>query len=91
VLTALARQTASPAKWGRWSAFSAALQANVQTDFSLWDALALAPAMLWVGPDGIDRQPITDGMARSFHTRAEAAVLAPQWNLINPLIDRMFR
>jgi hypothetical protein len=51
----------------------------------------MAPALVWVGPEGIDRQVIDQEMAVSTTLDNGASVLVPQWGLIHPLVDRMFR
>lgn len=91
VLTALMSKLAAPQNWLYWPAESAAIAESLDTNISLWDAIVLAPTVLWVGPSGFDRQEIDDHMATGFVTKAGADVLAPHWDLIKPLIDKMFR
>lgn len=89
VISALVRQLVAPRNWWRLPAVYLAFQQNVETDLTLIDAVLLGPAMLWVGPDGIDRQVISQAMAPS--TNIEGAdVLTPLWDAINPLLDTMF-
>jgi len=90
VLSALIGKLASPLNWGYWPAVAAAFDENVQTDITPWDVLVLAPTLIWVGPGGIDHEEITDTMATGFVTSAGADVLRPHWDLIDPLLDRMY-
>jgi hypothetical protein len=54
----------------------------------LWPRLGLA--LLRLGPDGVDNRIISRDMVLPFTTNQGAMVLAPQWNLINPVIYEMF-
>ncbi len=91
VIDALARQMANPANWWRLPAVYRAFAQNVETDLTLLDAALLAPAVLWLGPDGLDRQVLTREMAVGTTLDNGAQVLMPQWGAINPLLDAMFR
>lgn len=91
VISALINKLADPTNWYRLPAVYLAFTDNVETNLTLWDALALAPAAIWMGPDDIDRQVLTRDMARGDTVQATgASVLLPEWSLIDPLIDRMF-
>jgi LCP family protein required for cell wall assembly len=91
VIAALARQLAAPRNWWRLPNVYLAFTQNVETDLTILDLAMMAPALVWVGPEGIDRQVIDQEMAVSTTLDNGASVLAPQWGLINPLVDRMFR
>lgn len=91
VLAGLARQLLRPANLGRLPAVYAAFAGHVDTDLSLLDAILLAPAVLWVGPNGIDHRILDRDMAVGATTAQGAAVLEPQWAVIQPLLDEMFR
>lgn len=54
----------------------------------LWPRLALA--LFRLGPDGVDSRIISRDMVLPFTTNQGAMVLAPQWNLINPMLLEMF-
>lgn len=89
-LRGVLRQVLSPLSWARLPAAGAVLLTSVDTDLPviLWPQLGLA--LLRAGPDGIDGRTITREMARGFTTAGGAAVLAPQWEAINPVLLEMF-
>jgi len=91
VITALARQLLAPVNWWRLPNVYLAFVQNVETDLTIFDLALMAPTLLWVGPDGIDRQVISREMAIGTTLDNGASVLVPQWGLINPLVDQMFR
>jgi len=89
-LRALFRRALNPLSWPRLPVAGATLLASIDTDVPilLWPQLAFA--VLRAGPDGIDGRTITREMARGFTTAGGAAVLAPQWQAINPVLLEMF-
>lgn len=91
VIEALARQLTKPENWWRWPDVYLAFSQNVDTDLTILDMALITPTIIVVGPDGIDRQVLTREMAVGTTTSAGAAVLEPQWYLIDPLVDEMFR
>jgi LCP family protein required for cell wall assembly len=80
----------NPLTWPRLPAASAVLLTAVDTDLPalLWPQIGFA--ILRAGPDGIDGRTITRDMASGFTTAGGAAVLAPQWDAINPVLLEMF-
>jgi polyisoprenyl-teichoic acid--peptidoglycan teichoic acid transferase len=80
----------NPVTWPRLPAAAAVLLASVDTDLPvmLWPQIGFA--ILRAGPEGIDGRTITREMARGFTTAGGAAVLAPQWQVINPVLLEMF-
>jgi polyisoprenyl-teichoic acid--peptidoglycan teichoic acid transferase len=91
VITALMKKLANPLNWWRLPAVYLAFAQNVETDMTILDVIQIAPAMLWVGPDGIDRQVLTREMAVPTTRDDGASVLMPNWPPINALTDEMFR
>ena len=90
VMVALIRQLLMPENWRRWPDVYRAFVQHVETDLTLLDVAAIAPTVLWVGPEGIDRRVIDREMAIGVTTASGASVLEPQWERINPLLDEMF-
>lgn len=90
VIEALFRQLLSPANWWRWPAVYMAFSQYVDTDLTILDGIALGPALLWVGPGGIDRRILDSNMTTGRTTESGASVLEPNWGQINPLLYEMF-
>jgi LCP family protein required for cell wall assembly len=91
VITALISTLTKPANWWRLPDVAVAFTSNVETDLTLFDAVMMGPAVLWVGPQGMDRQVLSRDMAVGTTLDNGASVLIPNWALINPLTDAMFR
>lgn len=91
VIAALVRQLLHPANWWRIPGVYVAFVQNVETDLTLIDAALLAPAVLWVGPDNMDRQVITQDIAPNATLANGAEVQMPDWSEVDALIDRMLR
>jgi LCP family protein required for cell wall assembly len=89
-LRAAMRRLLNPLSWPRIPLAAAALAASIDTDVPapLWPQLALA--FVRAGPDGIDGRTIDRSMAQGFTTGSGAAVLAPRWEAINPVLLEMF-
>jgi LCP family protein required for cell wall assembly len=91
VIAALVQKLANPVNWWRLPGVYLAFTTNVDTDLTIIDAILLAPAVAWVGPDGIDRQVLTREMAQTATLDNGASVLDPNWGSISALLDIMFR
>lgn len=91
VITALARQLIRPDNWWRIPLVYAAFAQHVDTNLSIFDAVGLGPAVLWVGPGGIDSRVFDETMYFARTTAAGASVQEPIWEGINPVVDEMFR
>jgi LCP family protein required for cell wall assembly len=90
VVAALFRRLLSPAGLLRLPAVYRAFAQHVDTNLTLIDAVALAPAVIWVGPDGIDRRVFTDDMFTFSTTANGGSVLAPEWDAIGRVVEEMF-
>lgn len=91
LIAALTKQLVNPLNWWRWPGVMLAYWQNVETDLTLIDAMALAPAVLWVGPDGIEQRVFEPGMMQGRTTEAGASVAEPNWDGLRPVLDEMFR
>ncbi len=89
-LRGLLRSLLEPAKWPRLPAFLEALPQFLDTDVPFWLWPRLGLTLVRAGPAGIDSQVITREMVTPFTTTGGAAVLAPNWEQINPLLLEMF-
>jgi LCP family protein required for cell wall assembly len=90
LLKAAFKQMLNPLKWPRLPKVLASLNAVIDTNLPVWQQARLALTLLRIGPDGIDNRTITREMVVPFTTDQGAAVLAPNWALINPLLMEMF-
>ncbi len=90
VVQALAASLVRPENMWRWPEVYATFIQYVDTDLNPLDMVSLAPALLWVGPGGIDRRVLDHDMVQGITTSSGAAVLEPRWDQINPLLDEMF-
>ncbi len=91
VIAALFRQLLWPGNWGRLPAVYLAFVRHVDTDLAISDFLRMAPAVLWVGPQGIDSRTFDETMYYARTTEAGAAIQEPIWEGIRPVVDEMFR
>ncbi|MCJ7511889.1 MAG: LCP family protein [Anaerolineales bacterium] len=89
-LQAVVRRAMTPWSWARVPAAAAVLLASIDTDLPvlLWPQIGFA--LLRAGPAGIDGRTMTREMAQGFTTGGGAAVLAPRWEAINPVLLEMF-
>ena len=90
LIKAAFQQMLSPASWSRIPQIYTALSQSVKTNVPVWLWPRLGLAFLRVGPNGIDSRTIDRTMVNPFTTSGGAAVLAPDWPKIRPLITEMF-
>jgi LCP family protein required for cell wall assembly len=90
VLKSALKQMLLPKNWLKIPAVASALMRSIDTNVPkvLWPRLGLA--LIRVGAAGIDNRIITREMVTPFTTDQGASVLAPNWNLINPVLIEMF-
>ncbi len=80
----------SPRTWFRLPALLRTLPDLVDTDIPFWLWPRLGFSIFRVGNDGIDNRVIDREMVIPFTTAGGAAVLAPNWEVINPMLLEMF-
>lgn len=90
LMVSLAVRALQPASWLRLPAFIYALFQAVDTNIPVWQMPRLGFALLRAPIFGIDSRVISREMVVPFQTSAGAQVLAPDWNLINPVLLDMF-
>jgi LCP family protein required for cell wall assembly len=90
ILTALVKQVSSPQGWLTAPRVYRAFQRAVQTDMDAGDLLKLVMAWQRSAQTGLDRMVIDRTLTTPFSTADGAAVLAPRWELIHPLIQDRF-
>jgi LCP family protein required for cell wall assembly len=90
MLTALIKNMLNPFKWFRLPAVIHAFSDSIDTNLPLWLWPRLGFALLRVGPNGIDNHIISHQMVTDFTTSEGASVLSPNWDLINPIVRKIF-
>lgn len=83
-------QMLRPTTWPRLPGAALALFLAVDSDLPPWEWPRLGLALLRVGPNGIDARTITRDMVAPFTTSGGAAVLAPDWTRLNPVLLEVF-
>jgi len=91
ILIALTRRLIEPQTWLSLPAVYQAFSEHVDTDLTIIQMLTLAPAILRVGPEGIEHRIIDREMTQTWTTPTGGAVLLPRWELINPVVQELFR
>lgn len=93
VMVALMRQLVNPANWWRIPDVYAAVMTNVESDMTVFDIALLAPAILRVGPDGVDHRVMSreNSMVYNAGFTNDPYLLAPNWPVIDPVVEEMFR
>ncbi len=85
-------QMLNPSEWARLPAVVQAAMAAVDTNLPLWLWPRLGTSfLLSVLTGGIDNQTIAREMTTPYVTGGGAQVLLPNWDLIRPLVTRLFR
>lgn len=90
MLQSLMKNLLFPRNWMRIPAVIEASTQVVDTNIPKWLWPRLALAMMRVGPNGIDSRVINRDMVFPFTTDMGANVLAPNWEIINPIVEEMF-
>lgn len=90
MIQALIRNLLNPLKWPRMPAVISAGLRSVDTNLPFWLWPRLGVAVLRAGPGGIDSQIIRREMTAPVTTTEGAQVLAPNWELIRPLVNQVF-
>ena len=91
LITEIIEQVIHPRSWPRIPAVFTALNETIDTNLPIWVWPRLAFALLRAGPGGIDAYILDRDYVSSTVTAEGAQVLIPQWALINPLVDEIFR
>ena len=90
LLSAIFRKAVTPSSWTSLPQFVYSLTQVIETNIPFWQWPRLLFALLRAFVFGIDSQTITREMVIPFQTSQGAQVLAPNWDVINPLLRRMF-
>jgi LCP family protein required for cell wall assembly len=90
LLSAVLKKCLYPANWLSLPRLVVSLTQVVETNIPLWQWPRLMFALLRAFLVEIDSQTITREMVTPFQTSQGAQVLAPNWDVINPLLKKMF-
>ena len=90
LLAGVLKKISYPSNWLALRPFIISLTQAVDTNIPFWQWPRLLFALLRAFLFGIDSETITREMVTPFQTSQGAQVLAPNWEVINPLLKRMF-
>ena len=90
MVRAIALQMLKPDSWSRIPAVLSAGLSSIDTNLPIWLWPRLGLALLRAGITGFDSHTITREMVTPYTTEGGAAVLLPNWELINPLVSDLF-
>ena len=89
-IKAASQQMLNPLTWLRLPLILAALPKAIDTNIPATRIPALALAVLRVGPGNIQTNTLPREDTTSYVTSGGAQVLLPRWDLINPLVEKIF-
>jgi polyisoprenyl-teichoic acid--peptidoglycan teichoic acid transferase len=90
LLPAIFSRAVQPSHWRSLPQFIYSLTQVVDTNIPIWQWPRLLFALLRTFVFGIDSQTISREMVQPFQTSEGAQVLAPNWEIINPILREMF-
>ena len=90
LLTGMFRKAIDPSYWLSLPQLIYSFTGVIDTNIPVWQWPRLLFALARAFVFGIDSQTITREMVVPFQTSQGAQVLAPNWEMINPLLQRMF-
>ncbi|PKN99419.1 MAG: hypothetical protein CVU42_07930 [Chloroflexi bacterium HGW-Chloroflexi-4] len=90
-ITSAIKEVLNPLKWPRIPAVLAVAAANIETDLPIWLWPRTAYALIFSAVKGFDSHTLDRTMVTPWVTDEGAQVLAPNWEVMNPLIDSLFK
>jgi polyisoprenyl-teichoic acid--peptidoglycan teichoic acid transferase len=90
LIFSVAGRALQPASWSRLPGFLYSVLQAVDTNIPIWQIPRLGFALIRAPLFGIDSQVISRDMVVPFQTAGGAQVLAPNWDVINPILREMF-
>jgi len=90
LLSATLREAFTPSAWRTLPQFISTALQTVDTNLPLWQYPRLLFVLLRTVIFGVDSRTITREMVIPFQTSQGAQVLAPNWDVINPVLVEMF-
>jgi LCP family protein required for cell wall assembly len=90
MLIAVMKKLVSPSGWSQIPTTWRIISKNLDTDIPVWKLPPLVFSFIRVGANGIDARIISRDMVIPFTSEGGASVLAPNWELINPVLMEIF-
>lgn len=90
LITSLTGKALQPTSWPALPQLTYSLLTLIDTNIPFWEWPRLVVALVRSLFTGVDGQTISRDMVTPFQTSAGAQVLAPNWDLIRPLLKDMF-
>jgi anionic cell wall polymer biosynthesis LytR-Cps2A-Psr (LCP) family protein len=90
LIQAILKKGFTPSSWPLLPQFILSVLQVVDTNIPIWQWPRLIFVLLRAQFVGMDSHTITPDMVIPFQTSGGAQVLAPNWELVNPLIREMF-
>ena len=90
LVSAVLGKVLTPASWRDLPQFVISLSRTVETNIPVWQLPRLLFTLVRAPLFGVDSHTITREMVTPFVTSGGAQVLLPNWEVINPLLEKMF-
>lgn len=90
-ISAAIRSMLNPLKWIRLPLIITAIAQSIETNIPVWLWPREIYGVLFSAVKGFDAHAITREMITPWTTDQGAQVLLPNWEIMNPLIDRLFK
>jgi len=90
LITALGMKAFQPVNWSRLPNFVYAVMQTVNTNIPLWQLPRLLFVLVRLPFSGVDARTVTRAMVFPFQTSGGSQFLAPNLEIINPLLKEMF-
>jgi LCP family protein required for cell wall assembly len=90
ILLAIRRKALSPAGIVRWPSLAKTVLSSVQTDLKVAELAGLALLAARIDPEELEQVVLEHPLVSSYQRADGAAVQLPNWELISPVIERLF-
>ena len=90
-IAAAIKEMLNPIKWPRIPAVAAAVSKSIETDLPVWLWPRIGSGFIYSAATGFDAHTFDRNAITPWVTDEGAQVLLPNWELMNPLIDGLFK
>ncbi len=90
-IAAAIKEMLNPIKWPRIPAVAAAVSKSIETDLPVWLWPRVGSGFIYSAVTGFDAHTFDRSAITPWVTDEGAQVLLPNWELMNPLIDGLFK
>jgi polyisoprenyl-teichoic acid--peptidoglycan teichoic acid transferase len=90
-ITSAIKQLLSPSNWSKIPAVFTALTGSIDSTLPVWLWPRVGAGVIFSAIKGFDTHTLDRDMATGWTTDLGAQVLLPNWELINPLVDKLFK